>query len=120
MTRESPTQKRVLLAVGSRPDVRISRNNCGLAEYPDGFKVKYGLFNPGGADLIGLQRILITPQMVGKHIGRFVAIECKSDRGQTSEAQDNFLAMVLHMGGLAVVARSVADAVEALDGGLFD
>jgi len=29
--RESPTQKRVMLAVGSRVDCRLSRNNIGLA-----------------------------------------------------------------------------------------
>lgn len=133
MTRETPTLKRVMLAVGSREDCRCFRVNTGvgwagapIVKYPDGSVRVYnarplraGLVR-GGSDIIGLQRILITPTMVGRHIGRLIAIETKSDRGETSEDQDNFLAMIIRMGGLAVVARSAEDATSALDGLLFD
>jgi hypothetical protein len=108
-----------MLEIGGRDDVRLARNNAGVATYPDGSVVRYGCFR-GGADCLGIQRVLITPLMVGRHIGRLVAIETKSEHGVVSEQQRNFLNMVRAFGGVAVVARSVADVEQALDGGLFD
>jgi hypothetical protein len=131
MTRESPVLKSVLLAVGSRPDVRAFRVNTGMGWAGDVTRLQDGsvlIRNPrplragmveGGSDIIGLQRVLITPAMVGRSIARFVAVETKGDTGRASDAQKRFLAMVTDFGGVAVVARSVADAQAALDGGLF-
>jgi hypothetical protein len=131
MTRESPTLRSVLLEIGGRPDVRVFRNNVALAWVGEVNRLKDGsilLRNPrplhaglcvGSSDCIGLQRVLITPAMVGSSLARFVAIETKSDRGTADEKQKRFLAMVSSFGGVAVVARSVADAQAALDGGLF-
>ncbi len=106
-----------MLEAGSRPDVRLFRNSVGVAFYANGQRVKYGLA-VGSSDLIGLQRVVITPEMVGRALGRFLAIETKSDKGKTSAAQDNFLRMVREFGGVAVVCRSVTDALRALDGDL--
>ena len=41
--------------------------------------------------------------------GRFCAIEVKSKRGRTTEAQDKFLQVVSDLGGKAFVARSIED-----------
>ncbi len=55
---------------------------------------------PGSSDLIGL-----TAQ------GRFIAVECKSERGRATEGQENFLETVHRLGGLGILARVVADLV---------
>jgi len=46
--------------------------------------------------------------------GRMGAVECKERSGRTSRAQRQRLDAINRAGGLAFVARSVADAVEAL------
>lgn len=46
--------------------------------------------------------------------GRFMAVECKRPSGSTTPEQDAFLACVAANGGVAVVARSVDDLLEAL------
>ena len=46
--------------------------------------------------------------------GRFLAIECKAERGRLSGAQQDFLYEVERLGGLAIVARSWTDVGMAL------
>ena len=50
--------------------------------------------------------------------GRFLAVECKAEKGKLSEAQRYFLADITKLGGVAVVAKSIEDiaAVLAADG----
>ncbi len=132
MSRETPVLKNVLLTVGSRDDTRIFRLNTGVGWVGEITKLKDGsilIRNPrplraglskvGGADLVGLQRIIVTESMLGLPIGRFVAFETKSDDGDTTEGQDLFLKMVRDFGGIGKVVRSVEDATVALDGDLF-
>ena len=57
---------------------------------------------PGCSDIIG-----IIPRD-----GRFLAVECKTGRGELSEDQVVFAKMVEQAGGLYVVARSVDDLVQ--------
>lgn len=45
---------------------------------------------------------------------RFLAIEAKTGKGRTTEAQDRFIELVKRSGGLAGVARSVEDALRIL------
>ena len=47
--------------------------------------------------------------------GRFLAIEVKSPKGKSTEAQENFRAAILKAGGRAGVARSVAEALAILE-----
>lgn len=47
--------------------------------------------------------------------GRFLAIECKSEKGKLSPEQERFILQVIHHGGVAGVARSVEDAFQLLD-----
>ena len=103
----------ILREFGSRPDVRLFRNNVGVAVYRDGSRVAYGLC-PGSSDLIGFQTVPIVPRMVGGTIARFVAIEVKGASGQVASAQSNFLTTVGQTGGVAVLARSTIDVREAL------
>ena len=108
MDSEHIVQRAVMLAVGGRPDCRIFRNSLGRFQDATGRWVRFGIANPGGADLIGWRTV--------NGVARFLAIECKSERGQTTEAQDTFLQAVRRAGGIGIVARSVEEAIAGLDG----
>lgn len=111
---ETDLNAAIRLAIGGRDDVRLSRNNSGGTFNPAGQFVRFGLFSPGGADLIGIRRRVIVAEDVGSVFGQFIAFESKARRGKASEQQKLFLAMVREFGGVAGVVRSVADAEELL------
>ena len=91
--------RRILLAVGSRPDVRLWRANTGVGVTPDGARiVRFGI--PGQADLSGL---LID--------GRRLEIEVKMPGRTQSEAQLMFGEMILRYGGVYLLAHSVEEAL---------
>lgn len=71
--------------------------------------VRYGL-GIGTSDLIGWRTEIIG----GQRVARFVAVECKSEKGRLTDEQAAFLATVRQAGGLAIEARSVEDAEIAL------
>lgn len=105
---EKGAQSRIMLALGGHPRIRIFRNNVGLARFPDGSTVRYGLC-PGSADLIGWREVTITPEMVGQTVAQFLSVECKAPKGRASELQDAWFFAVKRAGGIAVIARSVDD-----------
>lgn len=108
--RESTIQARIRLAIAKY--ATVFRNNSGVAKYPDGSTVRYGVANPGGSDLIGWRSIVVTPDMVGKKLAIFTAIECKSKNGVVSGEQQTFLNAVRKAGGYSGVARSEQDALD--------
>lgn len=110
---ETAVLRAVHLAAGSLPDVRLFRNNCGVATYPDGSRVVYGLC-PGSSDLIGWRTITVTPEMVGKPLAQFVAMEVKTAKGRVTPEQQRFLDAVALAGGVAAVVRSADDARAAV------
>ena len=91
---------------------RLWRNNVGAFEDKNGNYVRYGLCNESAqmnhriksADLIGIEPVLITAEMVGSTIGRFEAVECKAP-GWTGVStphehkQKTFLNLVNSLGG---------------------
>ena len=83
------------------------RNNCGSYKADNGQWVKYGVANPGGSDLIGWTSVVITPEMVGKKIAVFTAIEVKTGKVQVSDAQKNFIEQVNKAGGRGEIIRYV-------------
>lgn len=101
MTREGALMRRIMLAL-SEAGAITWRNNAGYATYPNGTVVKYGVCNPGGADLIGLYR------------GRFLAVEVKVPGQHPTPEQRRFIDGVVKAGGIAGVARSVEDALALL------
>jgi hypothetical protein len=109
---EQQTQQTIMRRLSSGP-VRLWRNNTGTLLDRNGRPVQFGLCK-GSSDLIGLRSVTVTPEMVGQRLAVFAAVEVKSPRGRLTAEQEAFLAMVVEMGGLAGVARSVEDAEQVL------
>lgn len=101
-------QSRIMLALGGTIHIRVFRNNVGLAKFPNGSVVKYGLAT-GSADLIGWRSVTITQEMVGKTVAVFLSVECKAPKGRLTDKQTAWMEAVNKAGGIAVVAKSVDD-----------
>jgi hypothetical protein len=113
---ETHLQQEIRLALGTKPDLRLYRNNCGSLPDPrTGRLVTFGLAR-GSADLIGWRTLVVTPEMVGQRIAVFTSLEIKTATGRLSPAQTHWLHAVRSAGGIAGVARSVADAVVIVQG----
>lgn len=112
---ETDIQQRIRLALCTRSDLRLFRNNTGTLPDPrTGRPVQFGLAR-GSADLIGWRSVVITPEMVGQRVAVFTSIEVKTDTGRLSPAQRNWLEAVRVAGGITGIARNVSDAVSILD-----
>lgn len=94
---ESQLQDRVRLIFGADPACAFSRNNCGVAEIR-GYRVAFGVWNPGGGDLVGLFR------------GRYVEVEIKTATGRQSPEQRLHQQLVERHQGHYYVVRSEDDA----------
>ena len=84
------------------------RNNTGTLKDANGRPVSFGLCK-GSADLIGWRTVTITPEMVGQQVAVFTSIEVKTATGRVRPEQQQWLNAVQAAGGIAAVARSVAD-----------
>lgn len=119
--RESDVKAAILQFFGSRPEMRLFNNPVGEAwmgktvsqangqivlRYPR--RMRFGLV-PGSSDLIGFRTVVVTTDMIGKPIAQFVAIETKGPAGRATKDQKNFLRVVDESGGIAVLARNIAD-----------
>ena len=117
-TPETDLLRAIMLAHGVG-NTRLFRNNRGAWRDADGRWVTYGVA-PGGSDLIGWHSVCVTPQMVGRVVGLFTALEIKTPEGHTPpkrrEAQRRFIAAVNDAGGLAGMVRSVEEAGAILGG----
>lgn len=112
-----------MLALG-RGMSRVFRNTVGAGwmgdakEMPDGSvfikhprRVRFGLA-PGSSDLIGWESVVVTPEMVGKRLAVFKAVEVKRPKGGRFEkGQADFLTAVTQAGGIAGVCRSPEEAM---------
>jgi hypothetical protein len=123
---ETTILQRIRLALGRVPGLRMFRQNCGQAWMGKVIKrtadmivmqnprpVQFGL-HPGSADLIGWRSVTITPDMVGRTVAVFCSIEVKTPAGKLRPDQANWQAQVEEAGGIAIVARSEADALAGL------
>ena len=111
-----------MLALGGRSDVRVFRNTVGAGWMGDAKRlgggsvlieraryVTFGLA-PGSSDLIGWHSIIVTPEMVGQRVARFLAPELKTAHGPAREQQSKFIRAVNESGGAAGLVRSIPDA----------
>ena len=76
--------------------------------------IRFGLAI-GSSDAIGWHTKIITPEMVGKNIAIFTAIETKTRTGRTSLEQNNFLLTVKEAGGISGVVKSLDDLDSLID-----
>jgi len=112
---ETTLQQQIRLAVGSRTDLRLFRNQVGSLPDPrTGRLVTFGLAR-GSADLIGWRTVVVTPEMVGQRIAVFTSIEVKTPTGRLRPEQQAWLGVVRGAGGVAGVVRSVEDALNLMD-----
>ena len=101
-----------------RKDIQVFRNNVGIgAAYNFQTRslrrplqiIRYGLCN-GSSDLIGWKSVEITPDMVGKKLAVFTAIEVKRPTNfKTSDEQKEFIQNVQAAGGIGFIAKSEKD-----------
>lgn len=101
----------------------LLRNNSGAFKDYTGRLVRFGLGNVSAnhaevmksSDLIGITEVTITPEMVGKKLGVFTAIEVKREDWKQSQnnkreiAQQNFINWVKLRGGLATFMSDPSD-----------
>lgn len=100
--------------------VELWRNNVGACQDTTGRMIRYGLCNDSPAlakrvkssDFIGITPVIVTPDMVGRVVGLFTAIETKAsdwtfrDSDERALAQAVFHDIVKRVGGLAGFART--------------
>jgi len=110
---EHVIQAEIQLAA-SDSGIPLFRNNVGAYKTQEGYYVRYGVGGAGGSDLIGIAPIVITPDMVGKTVGVFTAIEVKTKKGKPTEKQNKFIRSIKRLGAIAGVARSPAEAIEII------
>lgn len=97
-----------------RGDVRLWRNTVGAYPLP-GNKgwLRYGLCT-GSADFIGLRSVVVSPEMVGRRIAVFFALECKAEGGVLEPHQETWLNEVRDAGAIVGVARSAEEAEDVI------
>jgi hypothetical protein len=108
MVTEQQIQQAILLELGSRADVRVWRQNSGMAvplSDKSGRPVRYGV--NGCADISGMVTI--------DGLGVRLEVEVKSATGRQSPDQKRFEAMIRSRGGVYILARSVDEAVAMLE-----
>lgn len=101
----------------SRIGARLFRNNVGsgwVGRIVGNKADTITLLNPrplhaglckGSSDLIGWTPVVVTPEMVGKMIAVFTAIEGKTKGVRTTLEQSSFLTAVTDAGGIGSVLR---------------
>ncbi len=118
---ETNINKLIMLAI-SKMGARVFRNNTGVgwvgrlvtktAQFvtlADPRPLHAGLIK-GSSDLIGWTPKKVTPEMVGKTVAVFTAIEVKTEKGRVTPEQVQFIEQVRKAGGIAGVVRSPEEA----------
>lgn len=100
--------------VGERVDHQMRPIPPGWVVLKDARPFRSGV--PGMSDLIGWVPVEITPDMVGKTLAVYTAVETKTPRGRATAEQKQFLDVVSQSGGRAGVARTDGDLHNILAG----
>lgn len=132
---EQNIMKRIMLKLSMIPGCRMFRNNVAVGYTGNAKIIQHactvnvnkgdiliyqgrilhaGLCK-GSSDLIGLHTVTVTPQMVGKQVAIFTAVEVKTASGRASEEQINFINMVNKNGGIGFIARDENEAALLLN-----
>ncbi len=117
--------EQLVVAKAAELGTNLLRNNTGGMK---GGSLRWGLGNTSkkrndvikSSDEIGITVITITPEMVGKTVGVFTAVEVKKEgwtfnpKDLTEVAQKAFIDWVLVRGGIAGFVQSVDDIIKLL------
>lgn len=118
--RESGTTSHVRLEAAQK-GVLLLRNNSGGCYDDTGRFIRYGLGSftekdqKASSDFIGITPMLIMPDMIGRIVGVFTAVEMKAENWKFYQSdkralhQKNFHDMIAQHGGFAGFARNVED-----------
>ena len=109
--KESSIQRAIRAKLGAMR-IPMFRYQIGTYLASDGSFVHIG--EKGVSDLIGMTPYVVKQEDVGRTIAVFTALEVKTAKGRASETQTVWLDAVKRAGGIAIVARSPEDALEAL------
>lgn len=107
---EQQIQQAILATLGALPDVRLWRQNSGMAVPLEALRrgedrpVRYGV--NGCGDLSGVLQV--------SGLGIRLEVEVKAATGRQSDDQKRFQAMIERFGGIYILARSVEEALEQL------
>lgn len=129
MKSEARIQAEIMMALGSRKDMRCWRQNVGSAvplQTLNAWQAK-ALQLLASGDLVALKRwLLSTPTPVSYGVkgaadltgildsGRRLEVEVKAEKGRQSKDQKRYQGMIESMDGIYILARSVEDAEAAL------
>ena len=120
---EHPLQDRLISKL-NHDNIRMFRNNVGVAYQGNvkriGFRsviirncsaIRFGLC-PGSSDLIGWKSVTVTPEMVGKQVAVFTAIEVKRpNKSKTTKGQINFIEQVKKAGGIGMILSDITEVI---------
>ena len=115
----SETRQQSLIRIeAAHKGISLFRNNVGALLDARGVPVRYGLANESkqmnerikSGDLVGIEELTITADMVGQKIGRFISVEVKKEGWAYSDtpheqAQRNWIHFVISKGGRALFAN---------------
>jgi len=107
---QSSNEIRTALNTGK---TRAFRNNIARINH-QGRWINFGIPGAGGSDLIGFHSLTITPDMIGKRVAVFLAVECKSSKGKPTTDQTAFIEFIKASGGIAGVANSAESALNII------
>lgn len=121
--RESNVSKTIQLTLSKLRLSTLFRNNTGQAWVGEvlrrdantvtltNYRPLHAGLTKGSSDLIGWSIVEVTPEMVGKKLAVFTAIEVKSASGRVKPEQLNFIKQVRDSGGISGIARKDDEAV---------
>lgn len=110
--------ERTLILYASKCGSTLFKNNVGMYQDQRGYVIRYGLCK-GSSDLIGWTPVTITPDMVGRKLAVFTAVEVKKNKHgsyKATEDQKRFISAVLNAGGFSGVADCNKDLEEIING----
>ena len=115
MACEKKLQTDVLVALGSRQDVMIWRQQSGVFRSMNDPARRVRVGTAGMSDALAVVEVEITPEMVGKRVGVAVGLEFKSGSGKQSKAQAAWQRALEKSGGKYALIRSVDDAEKVVE-----
>jgi hypothetical protein len=121
---ETTNSQEIRAVIGARKTTRCYRNNTGALRAPNGELVHFGLFI-GSGDLICIETVTITPEMVGTQVGVFCSVEVKRDGPDKTPAarkksQKMWRDVINGRGGRAGIARTPEEAIKIIEGRATD